>query len=216
MAVASLRLGTSDSFFLDRLAGDLCHRRHHRLADQPDKSPPPASGIPSSAASSAFPWRSCRRSVPTAGVSAASENSHLRASLVDQQAALFGHGCRQPGQAKITFGTGAFALCRLRTATWSRPKAAGMNRSIAWHLGGRPQAYALEGGIYNAASAVNWARGLGLFADFAEIDELRLPRRPWNAALYSCRRFRASPPLLGSQRRGALARHGAGDEPGPI
>ena len=51
------------------------------------------------------------------------------------------------------------------------PKAvAGMNRTVAWQIGKAPMAYAIEGGIYNAASAVNWARGLGLFDAFAEID----------------------------------------------
>ena len=91
--------------------GSLCHRRHHGLAHQPDESRAPASGTPSSAASSAFPWRSWRRSAPTVGDFGSVGKLPLRASLVDQQAALFGHGCRQPGQAKITFGTGAFALC---------------------------------------------------------------------------------------------------------
>src|SRR5262249_43834435 len=46
---------------------------------------------------------------------------------------------------------------------------AGMNRTVAWQIGSSPMAYAIEGGIYNAASALNWARGLGLFSDFSEI-----------------------------------------------
>ena len=66
-----LRLGTSDSFFLDRLAGSLRHRRHHGLAHQPDESRAPASGTPSSAVSSACPSRSCRRSAPPPAISAA-------------------------------------------------------------------------------------------------------------------------------------------------
>ena len=98
----------------------------------------------------------------------------LRASIVDQQAALFGHGCRKPGEAKITFGTGAFALC-VAARDVAPAEAAGMLPTVAWQLGDGPLVYAIEGGIYNAASAVNWARGLGLFADFAEIDSFDGP-----------------------------------------
>ncbi|MGN5825006.1 glycerol kinase, partial [Pseudomonas aeruginosa] len=46
----------------------------------------------------------------TVGHSGEIANTPLTASVVDQQASLFGHGCRQPGDATITFGTGAFAL----------------------------------------------------------------------------------------------------------
>src|SRR5690606_24850670 len=52
----------------------------------------------------------------------------LTASIVDQQAALFGHGARRPGDAKITFGTGAFALC-LTDALVTEP---GVLPTIAW------------------------------------------------------------------------------------
>src|SRR5262249_10153277 len=106
---------------------------------------------------------------PTAGDFGGVGKLAIRASLVDQQAALFGHGCRGPGQAKITFGTGAFALA-VAARDVAAAEAAGMNRSIAWRIGDGPLVYALEGGLYNAASAVNWARSLGLFADFEEID----------------------------------------------
>ena len=97
----------------------------------------------------------------------------LTASVVDQQAALFGHGCHRPGRAKITFGTGAFALAMIG----SRLPAAtgGLLPTVAWQEEGQPPRYALDGGVYHAASAVNWARGLGLFADFAEIDDLPGP-----------------------------------------
>src|SRR5262249_21604848 len=111
---------------------------------------------------------------PTAGDFGAAGRLPIRASLVDQQAALFGHGCRRPGQAKITFGTGAFALS-VAERDVAPAEAQGMNRSIAWRLGDGPLVYALEGGIYNAASAVNWARSLGLFSDFAEIEGFARP-----------------------------------------
>jgi glycerol kinase len=89
--------------------------------------------------------------------------------MVDQQAALFGHGCRKPGDAKITFGTGAFALAIAGDKPLKDAKS-GLLPTIAWKLGDQPVTYAIDGGVYNAASALNWAKGLGLFQDFAEID----------------------------------------------
>ena len=80
----------------------------------------------------------------------------LGASLVDQQAALFGHGCDAPGRIKITFGTGAFAL----GFAGPRPPlvfAAGPLPTIAWRRGG-VDSFALEGGVLQAGSAVE--RGL--------------------------------------------------------
>jgi glycerol kinase len=111
---------------------------------------------------------------PTVGTYGAVSGLPIVANLVDQQAALFGHGCRRAGQAKITFGTGAFALA---VAERNLPADAvqGMARTVAWKIDGGPIAYAIEGGLYNAASAINWARSLGLFGDFAEIDDFAAP-----------------------------------------
>ncbi len=97
----------------------------------------------------------------------------LTASLVDQQAALYGHGARRAGDAKITFGTGAFALS---VAGADRPAPdSGALATVAWQIDGHRPVYALDGGVYAASSAVNWARGLGLFADWAEIDSFARP-----------------------------------------
>jgi glycerol kinase len=90
----------------------------------------------------------------------------LRASIVDQQAALFGHGCRAPGDAKITFGTGAFLLA---LAGDERPPPGDLLPTIAWHRSGAAPSYAIEGGVYDAGSAIEWARKLGLFTDMAEL-----------------------------------------------
>lgn len=92
----------------------------------------------------------------------------VTASLVDQQAALFGHGCARPGDTKITFGTGAFALS---VAGPSRVDGSrfGILPTVAWKQGAEASAFAIEGGVYNAASAINWARGLGLFSSYEEI-----------------------------------------------
>ena len=168
LARGRLRLGTSDSYFLDRLAGvyatDVTTASRTSLMNLKTSQWDPELcrlfGVPPE----------CLPEIrPTAGDFGSVGRLPLTASLVDQQAALFGHGCRHPGQAKITFGTGAFALA-VSARDVAPAEAAGMNRTVAWRIGEAPMVYALEGGLYNAASAVNWARGLGLFADFAEIN----------------------------------------------
>ena len=92
----------------------------------------------------------------------------IAASAVDQQAALFGHGCRAPGQAKITFGTGAFALAVTGGQPVSAPES-GLLPTVAWRIGTQTT-YAVDGGVYNAASALDWAQRVGLFARFDEIE----------------------------------------------
>ncbi|MCB8881758.1 glycerol kinase [Acidisoma cellulosilytica] len=97
----------------------------------------------------------------------------IRASLVDQQAALYGHGCRVPGDAKITFGTGAFALAVTGQTIVKRPER-GLLPTAAWRLAGQTT-YAVDGGVYDAGAAVEWARQLGLFADFDELSAFDAP-----------------------------------------
>jgi glycerol kinase len=164
-----LRLGTSDSFFLDRLTGrfatDVTTASRTSLMNletlQWDQRLADLFGVP----------LDCLPEIrPTAGAFADARGIPVTASLVDQQAALFGHGCRRTGDAKITFGTGAFALAVAGSAV-PRDTESGLEATVAWKIGAAPVAYALQGGIYNAASAVNWARSLGLFADYGEIDD---------------------------------------------
>jgi glycerol kinase len=110
---------------------------------------------------------------PTAGALGEIGGRPFAASVVDQQAALRGHGCAAPGEAKITFGTGAFVLA---VAGAGLPQAGGGPLpTVAWAPEGAPPTYALEGGVYAAAAAVNWVRGLGLFTDWAEIDAFDAP-----------------------------------------
>ena len=79
----------------------------------------------------------------------------------DQQAALFGQACFEPGMAKNTYGTGCFMLMNTgETAVASRN---GLLTTIAWSLEGRVE-YALEGSIFVAGSVVQWLRdGLRMF-----------------------------------------------------
>jgi glycerol kinase len=86
----------------------------------------------------------------------------------DQQAALFGQGCFQPGRAKNTYGTGCFLL--LHTGEQARASTNGLLTTIAWGVGGRVE-YALEGSIFVGGAAVQWLRdGLRIVADAAETE----------------------------------------------
>jgi glycerol kinase len=97
----------------------------------------------------------------------------VRASVVDQQAALYGHGCRASGDAKITFGTGAFALAITGDAIIRAPER-GLLPTVAWRAAGQTT-YAVDGGVYDAGSALDWARQLGLFTEVAELSAFEAP-----------------------------------------
>jgi len=88
----------------------------------------------------------------------------------DQQAALFGQACFSPGEAKCTYGTGAFLLMN----TGSKPVASnrGLLTTVAWKLDGQVS-YALEGSAFIAGAAVQWLRdGLGLIQSAQEVEAL--------------------------------------------
>lgn len=89
----------------------------------------------------------------------------------DQQAALFGQACVQPGMAKNTYGTGSFVLMNVG-ATCPAP-ADGVLTSVAWTLADGTVAYALEGAIFVTGAAVQWLRdGLGVIGSAAEVEPL--------------------------------------------
>jgi glycerol kinase len=88
----------------------------------------------------------------------------------DQQAALFGQACFQPGESKCTYGTGAFLLMNVG----DKPVAsrAGLLSTVAWQLKGQTT-YALEGSAFIAGAAVQWLRdGLGLIKKAADVEVL--------------------------------------------
>jgi glycerol kinase len=86
----------------------------------------------------------------------------------DQQAALFGQGCHQPGSAKNTYGTGCFLL--MNTGEEAIASDTGLLTTLAWGIDGKVE-YALEGSIFVAGAAVQWLRdGLGLVAHASESD----------------------------------------------
>lgn len=92
--------------------------------------------------------------------------------IVDQFAGTYGHGCRQQGDAKVTFGTGAF-LQSLTGNDIADTRDSGLLPTLCWKFPNEKPVFGLDGGIYNAASAVNWARKIGLFSDFEELSDFR-------------------------------------------
>ena len=95
----------------------------------------------------------------------------LRAILGDQQAALFGQACFQPGEAKNTYGTGNFML--MNTGTEPVPSDAGLLSTVAYSIEGEPTIYALEGSVAVTGSLIQWLRdNLGLIASAEEVEEL--------------------------------------------
>jgi glycerol kinase len=89
----------------------------------------------------------------------------------DQQAALFGQACFDPGMAKNTYGTGSFVLLNVG-ATCPSPSE-GMLTTIAWELADGTVAYALEGAIFVTGAAIQWLRdGIHVIDTAAEAGEL--------------------------------------------
>ena len=164
-----LRIGTSDAFLLDRICGAFCTdvstSSRTSLVNlstlQWDQDLCEAFGVPIELLPAIVSTTGAFGEIAGGGA--------ISASAVDQQAALFGHDCRRPGEVKITFGTGAFAL----GLTGQAPKfgtRSGLIPTCAWRLGQAAPAYALDGGVLTAGAAVEWLRGVGLLDTFEELD----------------------------------------------
>ena len=172
-----LRLGTTDAFFLDRLthtyATDISTASRTSLMNihtgQWDEELCGLFGVPIEALPEILPTTGDFGTILTNG-----KHIPVKASVVDQQAALFGHSCKKPGDAKFTFGTGAFAL----VITGDKPFQSadqGLAPTVAWQLEENNPVYALEGGVSSAGSSINWAQSLGLFKTYDQIDQFSEP-----------------------------------------
>ena len=172
LAAGRLRLGTTDAFFRDALTGrgetDVATASRTSLMNlatcEWDAELCRIFGVPIEALP---PIGDCNGDVGTA------DGLVLASSIVDQQAALFGHEVRDVGGTKVTIGTGAFALTLVgpdvpETGPPTVP-------SVAWRRAGEQTEYAVEGGVFTASSSLNWAKGLRLFDDFAEITTFAEP-----------------------------------------
>lgn len=167
-----LRLGTTDAFFRDHLGGgcatDVATASRTSLMDLDrcawDEDLCRLFGVP----------MECLPAIgPTRGQLGALGGRPLAAALVDQQAALYGHGCRHPGDAKVTFGTGAFALAVTNGRVVAGPD--GLLPTIAWSQAEGGVARAVDGGVYNAASAMDWAVRMGFVDDLRSLGEFTRP-----------------------------------------
>ncbi|HKY35506.1 MAG TPA: glycerol kinase GlpK [Polyangiaceae bacterium] len=115
--------------------------------------------------------------VPSAGVVASTKNVPglpdgipIAGLAGDQHAALFGQGCLATGDAKCTYGTGAFLL--VNVGDKPLPSRFGLLSTLGFHTG-HEVVYALEGSVFIAGAAVQWLRdGLGLISSAKEIEQL--------------------------------------------
>lgn len=157
-----LRIGTTDSFFLDRLTGmfatDVSTASRTSLMNlkdlQWDQELCNLFGVPVEVLPEIYP------TIHDFGV-AADFNCPVVANIVDQQAALYGHGCKNPGDTKITFGTGAFALANTGSKIVNEA-GQGFLPTVAWQLSSKSISYAVDAGLYAAGSAIDWLIGTSL------------------------------------------------------
>ncbi|MEU0572010.1 glycerol kinase GlpK [Nonomuraea sp. NPDC005983] len=95
----------------------------------------------------------------------------VAAALGDQQAALFGQTCFEPGETKSTYGSGSFLL--MNTGAEPVTSKHGLLTTVGYQIGDSPATYALEGSIAVTGSLVQWLRdNLGLISSAAEIETL--------------------------------------------
>jgi glycerol kinase len=89
----------------------------------------------------------------------------------DQQAALFGQACFEPGMAKNTYGTGSFVL--MNVGAQHPEPVEGLLTTVGWELADGTLAYVLEGAIFVTGAAVQWLRdGLGIIDEAADVEAL--------------------------------------------
>lgn len=127
------------------------------------------------------------RDVPIAGI------------LGDQQAALVGQTCFEPGETKNTYGTGCFLL--MNTGTRRVDSKSGLLTTVAYKLGDEPARYALEGSIAITGALVQWVRdNLGLIQNSSDIESLAQSVRD-NGGVYFVPAFPASTLPTGEMKR---------------
>ncbi len=174
----SLRFGTVDSFLIARLCGGRVHATDPSNASRTllldlatcawDEEMLRLFRIPRSLLPEVRPNDEVL--AETRGLRFLPDGIPIAGPIGDQQAALFGQACFSPGEAKCTYGTGAFLLMNAgRKPPRSR---SGLIATAAWRLG-KETTYALEGSVFIAGAAVQWLRdGLGIIGSSAEVERL--------------------------------------------
>ena len=120
----------------------------------------------------------------------------------DQNAALFGQACFEPGMAKNTYGTGCFTL--MNTGTHATPSKNGLLTTVAWEVDGTLE-YALEGSVFVAGSVIQWLRdGLRMLGKASD-SEAYATRAKDNDGVYMVPAFTGlGAPYWNSNVRGAM------------
>jgi glycerol kinase len=182
----AIAFGTIDSFLIWRLTGGavhatdvtnasrtlLCELQRREFSEELCE----LFGVPPALLPEIRP--SAGRLGVTRGVPGLPDGIPITGVAGDQQAALYGQDCTDPGDAKCTYGTGAFLLMNI--GPHPRPSARGLLTTVAWTLDPPPAAetpsstaYAFEGSAFIAGALVQWLRdGLGLIAAASEIEPL--------------------------------------------
>lgn len=126
-------------------------------------------GIPASVLPEIRP--SSGRFATTASDLAVPEGIPISGVAGDQQAALFGQACFEPGSAKNTYGTGSFILMNVGS-TLPDP-VDGLLTTVGWTLADGSTTYAMEGAVFVTGAAIQWLRdGLGMIDEASEIGPL--------------------------------------------
>ena len=172
-----LRFGTVDSWLIWNLTGGKVHVTDVTNASRTmlfnihtlswDKELLDLLGVPASMMPEV---KSCSEVYGYTSASVLAENVPIAGIAGDQQAALFGQMCTEPGAVKNTYGTGCFLLMN----TGEKPIESRNNllTTIAWKVGNKVN-YALEGSIFVAGSGVQWLRdGLGIIKSSSEVEAL--------------------------------------------
>ena len=172
-----LRFGTVDSWLIWNLTGGKVHVTDVTNASRTmlfnihtlswDKELLDLLGVPESMMPEV---KSCSEVYGYTSASVLAENVPIAGIAGDQQAALFGQMCTEPGAVKNTYGTGCFLLMN----TGEKPIESRNNllTTIAWKVGDKVN-YALEGSIFVAGSVVQWLRdGLGIIKSSSEVEAL--------------------------------------------
>ena len=148
------------------------------------------------------------KAVPSSGVVGQTDAAFFGAPIPiagaagDQQAALFGQTCFAPGDAKCTYGTGAFLLMNTgETPIFSQN---GLVTTIAWGLNGQVD-YALEGSIFVAGAAIQWLRDELRFVESASDSEYMARKVPDTNGCYVVPAFTGlGAPYWDAQARGTI------------
>ena len=172
-----LRFGTVDSWLIWNLTGGKVHVTDVTNASRTmlfnihtlkwDKELLDLLGVPESMMPEV---KSCSEVYGHTSTSVLAGNVPIAGIAGDQQAALFGQMCTEPGAVKNTYGTGCFLLMN----TGEKPIESRNNllTTIAWKVGDKVN-YALEGSIFVAGSVVQWLRdGLGIIKSSSEVEAL--------------------------------------------